>query len=91
MAVIDIRREHTKNLKSARNAVENVATAIAKEYGIAHHWSGDELHFDRTGIKGRIAVAKNDVHVHVELGFLMGALKPVIEREIERRLDEYIA
>lgn len=91
MAVIDIRREHTKSLKSARSAVECVAGAIAKEYGVEHHWNGDELHFDRTGVKGRIAVATNNVHVHVELGFLMGALKPVIEREIERQLDEYIA
>lgn len=91
MAVIDIQRTHKISLKSAKAAVEKVAKAIAKEYGVSHHWVGDELHFDRSGVKGRIAVAKNDVHVHVELGFLMGALKSTIEREIERRLDEYIA
>ncbi|MFI4970330.1 MAG: polyhydroxyalkanoic acid system family protein [Lysobacterales bacterium] len=91
MAVIDIRRTHKISVKSAKAAVERVAKAIAKEYGIDHHWDGDELHFDRSGVKGQIKVAKNDVHVRVELGFLMSALKPVIEREIERRLDEYIA
>ena len=91
MAVIDIRREHAKSLKSAKSAVEQVAEAIAREYGVDHHWSGDDLHFDRAGVKGCIAVAKNAVHVHVELGFLMGALKPVIEREITRRFDEYMA
>ena len=90
MAVIDIHRAHKITMKAAKAAVEKVAKAIAREYGVAHHWSGNELHFDRSGVKGRIAVAKNDVHVRVELGFLMSALKPVIEREIERRLDEYI-
>lgn len=91
MAVIDIRREHSISMKSARAAVEKVVKAIAKEYGIAHHWEGNQLNFDRSGIKGHIAVAKNEVHVRAELGFLMGALKPVIEREIQRKLDEYIA
>lgn len=91
MPVIDIRRAHKRSVKSAKAAVEHVADDIAQEYGIAHHWDGDKLLFDRTGVKGHIAVAKADVHVRIELGFLMGALKPMIEREIERRLDEYIA
>ena len=91
MAVIDIRREHAKSLKSAKSAVEQVANAIAREYNVDHHWSGDDLHFDRSGVKGCIAVAKDAVHVHVELGFVMAALKPVIEREIKRRLDDYMA
>ncbi len=90
MAVIDIRRAHQISIKAAKAAVEKVAQVIAREYGVAHNWNGDELHFERSGVKGRIAVAKNDVHVRVELGFMMSALKPVIEREIERRLDEYI-
>lgn len=91
MAVIDIRREHGKSLKSAKAAVERVAKKIAKEYGIDHHWDGDKLEFDRTGVKGHIAVAKDELHVRVELGFLMGALKSTIQREIERTLDEYLA
>jgi putative polyhydroxyalkanoate system protein len=91
MAVIDIRRPHTSSLKSAKAAVEKVAKSIAKQYGIDHHWTGNDLHFDRGGVKGQIKVAKDEIHVHAELGFLMGALKPVIEREIERQLDEYIA
>ncbi|MEP7042111.1 MAG: polyhydroxyalkanoic acid system family protein [Dokdonella sp.] len=91
MAVIDIRRSHTSSLKNAKVAVEKVAKSIAKQYGIEHHWTGNDLHFDRSGVKGQIKVAKEEIHVRVELGFLMGALKPVIEREIERQLDEYVA
>lgn len=91
MPVIDIQRTHTQGTQSAKDAVERVADTIAKDYGIGHRWCGDELHFDRHGLKGRIAVADDQVRVHIELGLLMGALKPVIEREIERQLDKYIA
>jgi putative polyhydroxyalkanoate system protein len=90
MAVIDIRRPHKSSIKAAKTAVERVAKAIAKEYGIDHHWEGDKLQFDRSGVKGHIAVAKNELHVRVELGFLMSAMKSVIEREIERKLDEQL-
>jgi putative polyhydroxyalkanoate system protein len=90
MATIDIRRKHKFSLKSAKAAVERVAKGIAKQYGIAHEWSGNQLNFDRSGVKGHIAVAKDEVHVHVELGFLMGALKSMIEREINSQLDEHV-
>ena len=42
-------------------------------------------------MKGRITLAGGEIRVRAQLGLLMGALKPVIEREIERRLDENIA
>lgn len=91
MAVIDIRREHGKSIKSAKAAVERVAQQIAEENGVDHHWEGDELRFDKAGVHGHIAVEKREVHVRVELGFLMGALKSLIQREIERHLDEHLA
>jgi putative polyhydroxyalkanoate system protein len=88
MAVIDIHRKHGRSMKDAKAAVERIAKAIGKEYGISHRWEGGELHFSRTGVNGTIAVAKHDVHIHAELGFLMGALKSVIEREIVKQLDD---
>lgn len=91
MAAIDIRRPHKLTLKAAKTATERVVIAIAEEYGIAHEWNGNQVNFHRTGVNGHIAVAKDELHVHVELGFLMGALKPAIEREIKRQLDEQLA
>lgn len=88
MAAIDIHRKHGKSLKDARSAVERVAKAVAKEYGFTHAWDGNTLEFSRAGAKGSIKVAKSDVHIHAELGFLMSALKPVIESEITRKLDK---
>jgi putative polyhydroxyalkanoate system protein len=88
MAVIDIRRTHGSSMKDAKAAVERVAKAIAKQYGISHRWEGNVLNFSRAGVDGKISVAKQEVHIHAELGFLMGALKSVIEREIVRQLDD---
>ena len=34
---------------------------------------------------------KGEVHVFADLGFVMGMMKPMIEREINRHLDEQIA
>ena len=88
MAVIDIRRKHGRSVKDAKAAVERVAKAIGKEYGIAHRWDGSTLEFSRSGVDGTISVAKHDLHIHAELGFLMGALKSVIERAIVEKLDD---
>jgi putative polyhydroxyalkanoate system protein len=88
MAVIDIRRKHGQSLKDARAAVERVAKSVSREYGFSHEWDGNSLAFSRSGAKGTIKVAKADVHIRVELGLLMSALKPVIEGEIVRKLDK---
>ncbi len=88
MAVIDIHRSHGRSMKDAKAAVERVVKAIAKEYGISHQWDGNALSFSRSGVAGTISVAKTDVHIHAKLGLMMGALKPVIEREIVRKLDD---
>ena len=45
MAVIDIHRKHGRSIKEAKAAVERVAKAIAKEYGITHRWDGNTLNF----------------------------------------------
>src|SRR3954462_8604572 len=88
MAVIDIHRKHGRSMKDAKAAVERIAKAIGKEYGISHRWDGNELHFSCSGVNEPIGVGKHDVHIRAELGFLMGALKSVIEREIVKQLDE---
>lgn len=91
MPVIDIHHPHSGSVASTKAAVEHIAKAISTQYGVAHHWTGDELHFTRSGVKGRITVVGKDVHVHVDLGLMMGAMKPLIQREIERQLDAHLA
>lgn len=89
MPSIDIRRKHGHSIKRAKAAVTETAAAIAKKFDIESSWSGNTLKFSRPGVDGRIRITEDEVHVTAELGFLLGMMKPAIEREIERHLDEH--
>jgi putative polyhydroxyalkanoate system protein len=88
MASIDIRRPHGKTHAEARALVDKTADSLSKKFGVASEWAGDTLHFRRSGVIGRIEVTKTELIVHAELGFLLGAMKPMIEREIKVQLDK---
>jgi len=89
MPTIDIRRKHSKNLKDAKVAIGEVAEEIAGKFDLTWGWRGNHLHFERSGVNGRIALEKDTVHVTAELGFMLSMLKSAVEREIEKRLDQH--
>lgn len=88
MTSIDIRRSHSKSIKEAITAIDLTATAMAKKLDLETEWQTNTLHFRRPGVNGTITIGKTDIHVHAELGFLLRALKSIIESEINRGLDE---
>lgn len=91
MSAIDIHHSHSLPPAKARKAVEEVAVKLGEKFGIEHHWEGDILHFERSGVDGRIVLAPKQLHVTASLGFLLSALKGPIEGEIRRVLDERFA
>jgi putative polyhydroxyalkanoate system protein len=46
------------------------------------------LHFDRSGVEGKLSVGTDKVRISAKLSFLLLALKPKIESEIHKFLDE---
>jgi putative polyhydroxyalkanoate system protein len=88
MSSIDIRRKHHHSLKEAKDVVKDTAQAMGKKFDIKSRWNGNTLNFERPGVSGEIHVSAKEIHVTAELGFLLGMLKPMIEKEIERHLDE---
>lgn len=88
MADIDIRRDHALPVKEAKIRVERIAERIAERFDVEYGWKGNTLRFLRSGVEGQIAVSASEVHVVVRLGFLLFALRPSIEREIDRVIDE---
>ena len=88
MSQIDIRRTHSRPLKDARAAIERVAQHIAEKFDVEYGWEGNRMGFSRGGVDGQIAVTGKEIHVTATLGFLLGAIKGPIEREIQRYLDE---
>jgi putative polyhydroxyalkanoate system protein len=88
MASIDIEKKHSKPLKDAKKSVERVAKHIAEKFDVEYDWSGNILNFSRPGVDGHIAVSTKNVHVSVNLSFLLLAIRGSVEREIHRYLDE---
>ncbi|MDX1624943.1 MAG: polyhydroxyalkanoic acid system family protein [Wenzhouxiangellaceae bacterium] len=89
MSEIEVRKTHSKSLADAQQVADDLAADLAEKFGIDYGWDGDVIHFSRTGCSGEIAVDGDCVHVRAKLGFLLGYLKPTVEREIVRYLDEH--
>jgi putative polyhydroxyalkanoate system protein len=87
MATIRIEREHGLTHAKARNAADKLARDLQKRFALDYAWDGDEVRFERPGVSGRMVVGRKAIALDVTLGFLMSALKPVIEREIHAELD----
>jgi putative polyhydroxyalkanoate system protein len=87
MPSIDIHRRHDKSMKEAKAAVERVAEKIAQKFDVECGWEGNSLAFERSGVNGTISLAKGEVRVVVNLGFLLMALRGPIETEILKVLD----
>lgn len=91
MPSIDIRRPHALPLVEARAIVDKVGARMQEKFGMDSQWEGDTLNFSRSGVKGSIAVASNEIHVNAELGMMLVPLKGMVEQEIRRKLDEHFA
>ncbi len=88
MSQIDIQHAHTMAPERAREAVQDIADKLTERFGVTCHWDQDILHFDRSGIEGRIALLPSQLHVTAELGFLFAAMQAPIETELRRVLDK---
>jgi putative polyhydroxyalkanoate system protein len=62
---------------------------MAAEFDFRNPREGDVLRSERSGASGSLAVAPDEIVVTVKLGFLLMALKPRIESQIHRFLDQH--
>ena len=89
MPTIDFHHPHPLGKETCRSAVDAATRDLAARYGLGGmDWTGDTLAFTGNGVNGKLTVADHDVHVCVELGGLLGLMRPLIEAEIRRGLDE---
>jgi putative polyhydroxyalkanoate system protein len=87
MPTIAIKRRHKLDPKKAKAAAQKVIKDLSARYQLACSWDGDQLSFERSGVSGRMHLAKNEVLLDVQLSFLMTPLKGPIERAISEELD----
>ena len=85
---IVVQRDHAQTLDQSRQSAEILAVQLADRYEMSHHWQGDSLHFERSGVSGHIDLEPGRLRINVRLGFLLAPLKHRLEQEIQRQLDE---
>ncbi|MEO8847904.1 MAG: polyhydroxyalkanoic acid system family protein [Casimicrobiaceae bacterium] len=88
MATIRIDRNHALTHAKARAAASKLAKDLEQRFALKCTWDGDDVRFERSGVDGRMHVGNGRITLDVTLGFLLSAMKPVIEREIHSQLDK---
>lgn len=88
MSSIDIRFDHSKTPEQARQAIEQAAAKLTERFGANTRWNGERLDFSGSGVDGAIELLPQQVHVTATLGFLLSAMKGMVEGEIRRVLAE---
>jgi putative polyhydroxyalkanoate system protein len=88
MADIHIVRNYAMPLKNARDAADELAGRLARQFDLVSQWHGDIMHFERAGVKGTMALGKGAVTVDVRLSLLLSAFKPAMEQQIGEHLDQ---
>lgn len=91
MADIDIKRAHNLGLKAARTAADKMAEHLGRKFGLEGGWAGNVLSFARPGVTGSLAVDEKDLRLMVDLGFLLKAMRPSIEKAVHEELDALFA
>ncbi len=88
MSTIDIRHPHSLSDDAARNAIAEVAKKLEERFEVSTRWENQTLRFARSGVEGGIELLPGAVRVKAELGFLLSAMKGMVESEIQRVLAE---
>lgn len=91
MASISITRKHSLTQKKAKDVAEKIAKDLRKRFDLDYAWHGDHIDFERPGVSGQMHVGKDNIKIDVQLGLLLGMLKPTIEREIDAQMDKLLA
>jgi putative polyhydroxyalkanoate system protein len=91
MATIDIRHPHNLSKEDARTKAEDLARGMKEKLGIEWKWDGDRIQFDAPGgaakgVTGQVQVGPSDVHIQIDLPFLLRAMKGTIESKVRERL-----
>jgi putative polyhydroxyalkanoate system protein len=91
MADIELSREHQLTDAQARKVAQGVADDMAEEYGLTSEWDGDELHFSRPGVNGRLSLEPGVMSVEVSLGFLLRPFAGKIREHMSANFDKLLA
>ena len=90
MSNIEISHEHFCDEKNnACEIAESMLDELANDYGLQITSDGNGYYqFTGSGIQGEVTIDDSAINLNATLGFLMMAMKPVIEQGIQKKLDK---
>ena len=95
MADLHVLRPHQLGLAKARQLALRWAQQAESEFGLHCTYEAgqqeDEVGFSRPGVEGTLVVSHDRFELNARLGFLLGAFKDRIEREIVSNFDALLA
>lgn len=91
MADISIVQAHSLTPEKAREAAQQVADKIAREYGLACKWDGDVLRFERSGVNGALTLSAQQAAMEINLGLVMGVFAPSIRTKVAEKMQKVFA
>ncbi|MEY4766126.1 MAG: hypothetical protein RI907_2799 [Pseudomonadota bacterium] len=90
MSEIKLQHTHDLGLDKARELAAKWSQEAGAKLGLSCRTEAgadhDTVHFERSGVKGRMRVSAQQFDLEVKLGLMMSAMKPVIEAEIRKNL-----
>ena len=87
MANLSLERPHHMPQAQAKALAERLARDFEQRFGLVWRWDDDVIRFQRPGVSGTMRVGPATIALDLTLGLLFGALKPVIERQVNAELD----
>ncbi|MFN3595687.1 MAG: polyhydroxyalkanoic acid system family protein [Rubricoccaceae bacterium] len=90
MADITISRPHTRPVAELRDAVDDIAASLERQFGVRSERRGDAVHVEGRGVRARLAVYPDTVHVTATLGLVARPFRRALEAEIQRELDRHV-
>ena len=95
MSDIRIHRDHSLGLAKARKVAWAWAEKAEGEFGmectVIEGKTSDTVEFKRSGVNGQLIVAGDHFALEAKLGFLLGAFRGTIEKEIVQTLDSLLS
>ncbi len=88
MADVSITHPHGWPAGEARAAAQKVADQLTVEYDLASEWVGDVLHFERSGVSGRLHLRAQEAMLEISLSGLFKAFAPVIETKLAAKMKK---
>src|SRR6266568_1971830 len=89
MATLSITKPHHLTHRQAKDAAQRVADDLRARFALEYQWNGDTIAFERPGLSGELRVGRSDVRLDCTLGFLLSALRPAIEKEVNREFGKH--